>query len=88
MKKRGEEISQQLIELTQSFILRRTQAILANYLTQKTDILLFVPPTSLQLKLFDYITNLKKFNQFEAFTMINLFKRFAIPFVVGRRRVI
>ena len=85
VKKRGEEISQQLIELTQSFILRRTQAILANYLTQKTDILLFVPPTSLQLKLFDYITNLKKFNQFEAFTMINLFKRFAIPFVVGRR---
>lgn len=75
VKKRGEEISQQLIELTQSFILRRTQAILANYLTQKTDILLFVPPTSLQLKLFDYITNLKKFNQFEAFTMINLFKK-------------
>ena len=79
VKKRGEEISQQLIKLTQSFILRRTQSILANYLTQKTDILLFVPPTSSQLELFNYITNLKKFNQFnsgsDSFTMINLFKK-------------
>ncbi|EMG49407.1 hypothetical protein G210_5820 [Candida maltosa Xu316] len=79
MKQKGEAISQQLIQLTQSFILRRTQSILSNYLTTKTDVLLFVPPTPLQIKLFNYITNLKKFDQInsgsDSFTLINLFKK-------------
>ncbi|KAK6895529.1 DNA repair and recombination protein RDH54 [Candida tropicalis] len=79
VKRRGEEISQQLIGLTSQFILRRTQSILSKYLTTKTDILLFVPPSDLQVKLFKYITNLKKFNQInsgsDSFTLINLFKK-------------
>lgn len=49
VKRRGEEISQLLIKLTLQFILRRTQSILSMYLTRKTDILLFVPPSELQV---------------------------------------
>ncbi|KAG7661636.1 RDH54 [[Candida] subhashii] len=79
IKRQGEEISNQLIELTKPFILRRTQQILKNYLTTKTDILLFVPPTPLQLKLFDHIISLKNFNEMfsgpASFTMINMFKK-------------
>ncbi|RCK54719.1 DNA repair and recombination protein RDH54 [Candida viswanathii] len=79
VKRKGEAISQLLIRLTLQFILRRTQAILSLYLTSKTDVLLFVPPSDLQLKLFKYIINLKKFNQIksgsESFTLINLFKK-------------
>ncbi|EGW32719.1 uncharacterized protein SPAPADRAFT_70719 [Spathaspora passalidarum NRRL Y-27907] len=77
VKRQGEEISNQLIELTKKFLLRRTQAILDNYLTTKTDVLLFVPPTELQLKLFDFIS--KYSNQdcsnAVAFTLINLYKK-------------
>ncbi|KAK6458558.1 helicase [Scheffersomyces xylosifermentans] len=84
VKKLGAEMSNKLIEITQKFTLRRTQSILLNYLTQKTDIILFVPPTSLQKRLFHYILNLRSFNELlndassstnQAFTLINLFKK-------------
>lgn len=79
IKKQGEEVSQRLILLTHKFILRRTQAILENYLTNKTDILLFVPPTQLQLDLFDLIKKSEKFQQLDSGTislsLINLFRK-------------
>lgn len=81
IKKNGELISNMLINLTKKFMLRRTQSILLNYLTTKTDIILFVPPTEPQIKLFNHLTNLKSFNQLfsdssnQAFAMINLFKK-------------
>ncbi|RLV91457.1 DNA repair and recombination protein RDH54 [Spathaspora sp. JA1] len=77
VKRQGEEISNQLIELTKKFILRRTQGILDNYLTTKTDILLFVPPTEQQLKLFQFISKLIKesYSNSVAFTLINLYKK-------------
>lgn len=72
-------MSQRLILLTHKFILRRTQAILENYLTNKTDILLFVPPTQLQLDLFDLIKKSEKFQQLDSGTislsLINLFRK-------------
>lgn len=78
-QKQGEEVSQRLILLTHKFILRRTQAILENYLTNKTDILLFVPPTQLQLDLFDLIKKSEKFQQLDSGTislsLINLFRK-------------
>ncbi|ODV82457.1 uncharacterized protein CANTADRAFT_24960 [Suhomyces tanzawaensis NRRL Y-17324] len=81
VKKTGEIISNRLITITKQFILRRTQSILSSYLTSRTDVVLFVPPTEVQTRLFDYITRLKKFNQLlndssnQAFTLINLFKK-------------
>lgn len=79
IKKQGEEMSQRLILLTHKFILRRTQAILENYLTNKTDILLFVPPTQLQLDLFDLIKKSEKFQQLDSgaisLSLINLFRK-------------
>ncbi|KAG5419060.1 RDH54 [Candida metapsilosis] len=79
IKKQGEEMSQKLISLTHKFILRRTQSILENYLTNKTDILLFVPPTQLQLDLFDSIKKSEKFQQLDSgaisLSLINLFRK-------------
>lgn len=80
LKRKGEELSKELIAITQPFILRRTQSILTKYLTDKTDTIIFVPPTPLQANLFNYILNLPKFNQEidngnQAFTLINLFKK-------------
>ncbi|KAK6204277.1 P-loop containing nucleoside triphosphate hydrolase protein [Scheffersomyces amazonensis] len=63
VKKKGRELSDQLILLTKMFTLRRTQSILDNYLTIKTDIILFVKPTKLQQSLFHHILHAKGFNQ-------------------------
>ncbi|KAI5960080.1 RDH54 [Candida pseudojiufengensis] len=74
----GEQKSKELIELTHKFILRRTQSILENYLTNKTDILLFVPPTNLQLKLFAEIKDSNKFNLetgSNSLALINVFRK-------------
>lgn len=80
LKQKGVELSNELIKITQEFILRRTQSILSKYLTDKTDTIIFVPPTPLQTKLFDFILNLPTFtqevgNSNQAFTLINLFKK-------------
>ncbi|CAK9439726.1 uncharacterized protein LODBEIA_P38260 [Lodderomyces beijingensis] len=79
IKKRGEELSKQLIQMTHKFILRRTQSILENYLTLKTDVLLFVPPTQLQLDLFQQIKKSEKFHQLDSgsvsLALINVFKK-------------
>lgn len=80
--KRGEVMSQKLIELTKDFILRRTSSILSGFLTRKTDVVLFVPPTSLQLKLFRFINTSRLFNSIitennsnTALPLITLFKK-------------
>jgi DNA repair and recombination protein RAD54B len=80
LKKKGEELSKELIRMTQKFILRRTQSILTKYLTKKTDLIIFVPPTQLQIKLFKFILNLPSFlQQIDsnnlAFSLINVFKK-------------
>ncbi|CCF57034.1 hypothetical protein KAFR_0C00390 [Kazachstania africana CBS 2517] len=51
----GEIKSQELIDLTSKFILRRTNAILNKYLPPRTDIILFCKPTKEQLTSFDNI---------------------------------
>ncbi|CAI5759067.1 unnamed protein product [Candida verbasci] len=64
----GEEATQELVNLTSQFILRRTGTAGLN-LTKKTDILLFVPPTTQQIELL-------KSAEFEhSFQLINTFKK-------------
>ncbi|KAI3404330.2 RDH54 [Candida oxycetoniae] len=79
IKRKGEELSKELIRLTHKFILRRTQSLLENYLTSKTDILLFVPPTRLQLDLFELVKKSDKFNQLDcgsiSLALINVFRK-------------
>ncbi|CUM67035.1 uncharacterized protein PRCAT00004723001 [Priceomyces carsonii] len=61
VKRMGDEMSNNLVQLTKDFTLRRTSSILSSYLTSKTDIILFVPPTGFQLRLFKLILNSNKF---------------------------
>lgn len=49
---KGEERSSEMIQITQSFILRRTSSILARYLPPKTDLILFCRPTEVQVSAF------------------------------------
>lgn len=80
--KRGEKKSNELIELTKEFTLRRTSNILSGYLTNKTDIILFCPPTELQLTMFKFILNSNKFRSLlnedsfnNSLALITLFKK-------------
>lgn len=59
---KGEEKSQELIHLTRPFILRRTASLISDYLPPRTDMVLFCPPTSLQMKLFEEVLNSHRFN--------------------------
>lgn len=60
--KEGKEKSSQLIELTKSFTLRRTKSVITKYLTKKTDIIVFCPPSKLQNQLFNVVLKSSKFN--------------------------
>ncbi|KAG8782082.1 helicase [Ceratobasidium sp. 428] len=51
----GTARASQLNEITKSFVLRRTADILTNYLPPKTEYVLFVQPTALQLAVFQKI---------------------------------
>ena len=79
VKRKGEELSKELIRLTHKFILRRTQDLLEGYLTPKTDILLFVPPTQLQIDIFQLIRSSEKFKYLEpgltSLALINVFRK-------------
>lgn len=87
--KLGSEKSEELIQLTKSFILRRTADILAKFLPPRTDLVIFAKPTKVQAKLFQELLNSKNFINFEdmsafgdkrsfqaeTLAMINLFKK-------------
>lgn len=80
--KEGEAKSKELVELTKGFTLRRTSGILSKYLTPKTDLVLFCPPTAKQISLFKFISNTHKFKRLiltstsnDSLLMINLFKK-------------
>lgn len=81
VKKLGQEMSNQLIEKTSPFILRRTNEILSKYLPAKTDIILFVFPTALQKKLFQFLLDSANFNKLiesgmnQSLALITLFKK-------------
>ncbi|KAF7581024.1 SNF2 N-terminal domain family protein [Clavispora lusitaniae] len=58
----GKDKSAELIQLTKSFILRRTKDIISNCLTRKTDVIIFCAPTKVQKSLFEAVSKSSKFN--------------------------
>lgn len=72
---KGEDASKQLSELTSKFILRRTNEVLSKYLGEKTDLLVFVKPTPVQLQLFKLIASSVTYTTDNALNMINLYKK-------------
>lgn len=79
--KDGKVKSSELINLTKSFILRRTKAVISNYLTTKTDLVVFCRPTSLQKELFHLVSSSTAFDTVlsseskEVLSMINVFRK-------------
>ncbi|QBM89018.1 DNA repair and recombination protein RAD54B [Metschnikowia aff. pulcherrima] len=77
----GKEKLTLLIELTKTFTIRRTKSVIENYLTAKTDVLLFCPPTKLQKTLFQFVIDSVGFNSLshsgtrEALPTINLLRK-------------
>lgn len=76
----GQEKSNDLIDLTKRFVLRRTNDILAKYLPPKTDAVLFCNPTNTQLLAFDKVLkcaniNLNTLNYNSSLGLITLFKK-------------
>lgn len=49
---KGEELSQEMIEITQRFILRRTSSVIESYLPPRMDLILFCRPTETQVMAF------------------------------------
>ncbi|CCH42357.1 DNA repair and recombination protein [Wickerhamomyces ciferrii] len=62
IKSKGNEKSQELIDITKPFILRRTSAIMSNHLPPRTDIVLFCRPTNLQINLFNEVLGSTNFD--------------------------
>lgn len=60
--KEGEKKSAELINLTKSFILRRTKDVINDYLPTKTDVIVFCAPTKLQKSLFKAVVESARFN--------------------------
>lgn len=58
---RGKEKSQDLIDITKPFILRRTASVISNHLPSRTDVVLFCRPTSLQINLFNEVLSSQNF---------------------------
>lgn len=79
--KDGKVKSAQLIELTKQFVLRRTKAVIRNYLTTKTDLVVFCPPTTLQKRQFLLVLRSLEFNTMlnakskDVLSMINVFRK-------------
>ncbi|GME73736.1 unnamed protein product [Ambrosiozyma monospora] len=79
---RGEQKSKELIKLTKLFILRRTNEEIAKFLPKKSDYIIFVPPTNLQLVLFDVVSKADNFedivesrNMNQSLKLINTFRK-------------
>lgn len=62
--KKGSEKSKALVELTNNFILRRSNSELTKYLPKRSDYIILVPPTPLQMQLFKTIIETKRFKNF------------------------
>ena len=80
--KLGEMKSNELIDLTKEYTLRRTNKILTEFLPRRTDIVLFCPPTDVQICLFYHILESIEFssilesgNNNKSFALITLFKK-------------
>ncbi|CDK26435.1 unnamed protein product [Kuraishia capsulata CBS 1993] len=80
--KRGDEVSRELIDITKTFMLRRTSDILTNYLPPRRDFVLFAPPTKFQLQLCDMVMGTKNYerlmkqnNANESLGLISLFRK-------------
>lgn len=58
----GRTKSNELIAITKSFVLRRTKDTIKNFLTDRTDVLIFCKPTKIQKSLFDLAVSSNKFN--------------------------
>ncbi|KAF3926902.1 hypothetical protein ABW20_dc0105328 [Dactylellina cionopaga] len=56
-KELGNARKEELVKLTNLFVLRRTAQILSKYLPPKTDVVLFCRPTKIQLELYQAILN-------------------------------
>ncbi|QPG74510.1 hypothetical protein FOA43_001840 [Brettanomyces nanus] len=61
--KAGNNKSEELIDLTKQFLLRRTNSEITEYLPKRSDYVLFAPPTKLQLELFGAVLKTQKFNK-------------------------
>lgn len=86
--KRGKNKSKELVEITNNFILRRSNHELTKFLPKRSDYIILVPPTPLQLQLFKTIIETKKFKTLlelderapnsspgGAFNLINTFRK-------------
>lgn len=80
--KEGRKVSNELIEITKSFTLRRTQNVISSFLTRKTDVLLFCPPTKLQKSLFKLVLGSSNFN-----TIINSDPRDVLALIMVYRKI-
>ncbi|ODV84816.1 hypothetical protein CANARDRAFT_179170, partial [[Candida] arabinofermentans NRRL YB-2248] len=61
--KNGELKSKELIKLTKLFILRRTNEEISKYLPSRSDYIIFVPPTKLQIQLFKSMVQTNQFRK-------------------------
>jgi len=59
----GKQRTESLVQETKKFILRRTNTELVKYLPKRSDYVLFVPPSRLQLELFRLLAKTKKYTK-------------------------
>ncbi|AET38388.1 DNA-dependent ATPase RDH54 Ecym_2678 [Eremothecium cymbalariae DBVPG len=76
----GESKSQDLIEITKRFTLRRTSSIIANYLPPKTDLVIFCKPTVHQIETFKMLLlagqiDFQRLQTSSSLGLITLFKK-------------
>lgn len=81
-RRNGKAMSTKLIEVSKNFIIRRTKVVIEDFLTDKTDILLFCKPSKLQVQLFKHI-----FNNFDISKVMNLGSRDVLSMINLCRKV-
>lgn len=84
--KKGREQSQELVKITKTFLLRRSNLELTKYLPKRSDYIILAPPTPLQLQLLKTVCDTKKFKKLiesesllspssGSFNLINTFRK-------------